>query len=82
MNWTPTGIFVSREKPAGTDEAQTPASEDGIVKRSFRYIVSGSCSSLNLNAGVGAQGERSASHFPKASAKSRVMSVLTFCARP
>ena len=21
MNWTPTGIFVSREKPAGIDDA-------------------------------------------------------------
>ena len=66
----------------GTLIAQLPASALGIVKRSFRYIVSGSCNSPILNAGVGATGVSSVSTFWKTSSKSRRMSVRTFEARP
>ena len=54
-----------------------------MVARSWRYIASGSASlAPSGNATVGAVGETSTSAFAKAAAKSRVMSVRTFCAWP
>ncbi len=60
---------------------QLPASALGIVKRSLRYIVSGSWCAPNGNAGVGATGVSSVSTFWNTCSKSRRMSVRTFEAR-
>ena len=60
-----------------------PARFAGMVATSLRYIASGSSMrSPSLNGVVGAVGETSTSAFSKAAAKSRWMSVRTFCAEP
>src|SRR5690606_30523218 len=80
--WKPTGR-PSSDRPFGTDMPGTPARLAGMVAMSLRYIASGSSSfSPNLNAVVGAVGETSTSAFANAAAKSRWISVRTFCALP
>jgi hypothetical protein len=61
----------------------TPARLAGIVAMSLRYIAIGSSSfSPILNAVVGAVGDTSTSTCSNAAAKSREISVRTFCAWP
>src|SRR5712671_4387146 len=76
----PTGSpFAS--KPQGIDSAGSPASGAGMVKMSFRYICTGSSDLAPMaNAVVGAVGPRMTSQRPNAAAKSRAISLRTFCA--
>ena len=69
--------------PLGTLIAGIPASEPGIVARSFRYMAIGSFTfSPIANAVTGEAGEISTSAVPKAFSKSCLISVRTFCAEP
>src|SRR5690606_32812836 len=82
-NWIPTGSPSSLARPDGTEMPGTPARFAGIVARSFAYIASGSSSfSPRRKAVVGADGVAMTSTLSNASAKSRWMSVRTFCALP
>ncbi len=68
-------------KPQGRLRPGSPARLHGRVKTSFRYIASGSLTfSPMRKAGVGEVGESTASTVRKASTKSCLMSVRTFCA--
>src|SRR5262249_2870856 len=68
-------------KPQGMLIPGRPARLHGSVKTSFRYIASGSLTfSPMRKAGVGEVGESTASTARKASSKSFLMSVRTFCA--
>ena len=79
----PTGSPVSDASPLGTLIAGMPASDPGMVARSFRYIAIGSSTfSPNANAVTGDAGEISTSAAPNASSKSCLISVRTFCADP
>ena len=83
MIWMPTGRPSSGASPAGSDMPGVPARLAGMVATSLRYIASGSSSfSPSRNAVVGAVGETSTSTCSNAAAKSRWMSVRTFCAEP
>ena len=60
-----------------------PASEAGSVQRSLRYIAIGSSTRSPMpNATNGVVGETSTSACSNAAAKSRAISVRTFCAWP
>ena len=77
MSWRPMGSPAA-ENPQGMEIAGTPASGDGMVNTSLRYMASGSSVfSPSLNAGVGAVGATIASTSPKARAKSPRISVRT-----
>ena len=59
----------------------SPAMFTVTVKMSFRYISTGSPDfSPSAKAGAGVVGVRITSTFSKASSKSRLISVRTFCA--
>ena len=73
----------SAARPDGTDSAAVPARFVGIVARSLRYMASGSSTLSPIgNAVVGVAGETSTSACSNAAAKSREISVRTFCACP
>ena len=83
MICSPAGSPSSSASPHGTDIAAMPARFVGIVARSLRYIASGSSTLSPIgNAVVGAVGETSTSACSNAAAKSRAISVRTFCACP
>ena len=74
---------MSEAIPLGTLIAGMPASEPGIVARSFRYMANGSSTfSPMANAVTGEDGEISTSAVPKAFSKSCLISVRTFWADP
>src|SRR6266545_4390559 len=70
-------------RPHGMERPGRPATQDGIVSRSLRYIASGSCVfAPSANATVGDVGEARTSKRSSSSACSRMISVRTFCAWP
>ena len=71
----------SEDSPAGTEMPGSPAMFTVTVKMSLRYICTGSpLTSPMPKAGPGVVGVSSTSTFSKASSKSRLMRVRTFCA--
>src|SRR5699024_7301843 len=77
--WKPTGR-PSSLSPFGSDRPGTPARFAGMVATSLRYMANGSSTfSPKANAVVGAVGETSTSACSNAAAKSRWISVRTFC---